>query len=116
VEQGESGKVVRMLRDQPGVTMVDVIEGPPDVVMVVEARGLRRLAELTVKALGCIENMTTDLQLLPVTANGEGIVSMTAGQVPKNSKGMKSLGRRETALTRRSTTDKNVSIKLRRRK
>ncbi len=46
--------------------MVDVVEGPPDIIMVVEARGRRRLAKLTTRAIGSIENMTKELRLLPV--------------------------------------------------
>lgn len=69
VEHGQSAKVVRALRGWPGVIMADVIEGPSDVIMVVEAHGRRRLAELTVKALSSIEHMTGDLKVLPVPAN-----------------------------------------------
>ncbi len=69
VAQGERDEVVRTLRDRPGVTMADIVEGPPDIVMVVEAPQRLRLAELTIQALGSIEGMTENLQLLPVTAN-----------------------------------------------
>ncbi len=69
VAQGELAKVMRTLRDKPGVIMADIVEGPPDIVMVVEAHQRRRLAELTIEALSSIEGMTENLQLLPVTAN-----------------------------------------------
>ncbi len=69
VAQGELASVVRTLRDRPGVIMADIVEGPPNIVMVVEAHRRRRLAELTVEALGSIEGVTENLQLLPVIAN-----------------------------------------------
>ncbi len=68
VAQGERTEVVRTLRDRPGVIMADIVEGPPNVVMVVEARQRRRLAELTIEALTSIEGVTENLQLLPVIA------------------------------------------------
>jgi hypothetical protein len=39
---GKSAEVVRALRGRRGVIMADVIEGLPNVVMVVKARGRRR--------------------------------------------------------------------------
>ncbi len=67
VLQGELAEAVRTLRGRPGVAMVDVVEGPPDIIMVVEARGRRRLADLTIKAINSVESVTKELQLLPVT-------------------------------------------------
>jgi uncharacterized protein (DUF2384 family) len=58
-------QVVRALRGKPGVLMVDVVEGPPDVVVVLGARGRQRLAKLTIEALASVETMTEGLQLLP---------------------------------------------------
>jgi hypothetical protein len=70
VVQGKVAEIVQTLRDRPGVIVADIIEGPPDIVMVIEARGRRRLANLTIEALSAVENVTGDLQLLPVAANG----------------------------------------------
>jgi hypothetical protein len=58
-------QVVRALRGKPGVLMVDVVEGPPDVVVVVGARSRQRLAKLAIQALASVETMTEGLQLLP---------------------------------------------------
>jgi hypothetical protein len=67
VVQEELAEVALTLRGRPGVAMLDVVEGPPDIIMVVEAHGRRRLADLTINAISSIENMTKDLKLLPVT-------------------------------------------------
>jgi len=58
-------QVVRALRGKLGILMADVVEGPPDVVVVVEARSRRRLAKLTIQAITSVETMTEGLQLLP---------------------------------------------------
>ncbi len=84
VAQGELAKVMRTLRDKPGVIMADIVEGPPDIVMVVEARQRRRLAELTVEALSSIEGMTENLQLLPVTANSSSHGHITTVRANRN--------------------------------
>jgi hypothetical protein len=60
-------QVVRALRGKLGVLMVDVVEGPPDVVVVLEARNRQKLAKRTVQALALVETMTEELQLLPTT-------------------------------------------------
>ena len=42
---GKSGGVVRTLRRQPGVVLVDELEDQPRVIMVVEADDRQKLAE-----------------------------------------------------------------------
>ena len=49
----------------PGVAEVDLVEGPPDVVLVVEASARQDLARYVVEAVGAVETMTEDLSLLP---------------------------------------------------
>ena len=58
-------QVVRTLRGKPGVLMVDVVEGPPDVIVVVGARDRQKLAKLTIQALALVEAITEEVQLLP---------------------------------------------------
>ena len=65
VHEKQQQQVVRALRGKPGVLMVDVVEGPPDVVVLLGARGRQRLAKLTIEALASVETMTEGLQLLP---------------------------------------------------
>lgn len=63
--EGKCHNVAQILLGMPGVMMVDVVEGPPDVVMVVEATERQKLAELTIRAIGSVEAMTVDVSLLP---------------------------------------------------
>jgi len=62
---GPSEQVAQALRSRPGVVMVDALEGPPDVIMVIEASDQQKLAELTIRALASVETMTQGLRLLP---------------------------------------------------
>jgi hypothetical protein len=63
---GRSLQIARALMMKPGVVTADLLEGPPDVVMVVEANDEGKLAEFTVKALASVEKFTEELRLLPV--------------------------------------------------
>ena len=49
--EGKAGQIAQMLRGQPGVKMVDLLEGPPDVIMMLQARSRQKLVELTNQAL-----------------------------------------------------------------
>ena len=48
IVHGKSEYVIQALRGKPGVVMVDPLEGPPDVILVVEAPKRQKLAELTI--------------------------------------------------------------------
>ena len=65
IKEGNSKQVAKVLRGKPGVVVADLLEGPPDVIMVVEALDSQKLAELTVRALAAVENMTENFCLLP---------------------------------------------------
>ncbi|RPJ63262.1 MAG: hypothetical protein EHM12_02730 [Dehalococcoidia bacterium] len=49
-----------------GVVIVAVLEGIPNVVMILQASKRKRLAEKAIAAIVAVEKMTEDLQLLPV--------------------------------------------------
>ena len=93
-------QVVRALRGKPGVLMVDILEGPPDVIIVLEARDRQKLAELTVQALASVEAMTEELQLLPtrgrLNARGVSKTSRTTGETKLNSLNVKREGLYDT--------------------
>lgn len=113
VVHGKTTRVVRMLRDRPGVVMADIIEGPPDVIMVIEAHRRRKLAQLTIEALNSVENMTGDMQLLPVAANGRGYMPTIAPKAGKKTRTVRSVLLHE-ARTKSWETKSNVERKLER--
>lgn len=65
VVNGKSEEVVRNLSGKAGVVAADPLEGPPDVMMVVEASDRRKLAELSIQAFASVEAMVEGMQLLP---------------------------------------------------
>jgi len=64
--KGNPEQVAQALRRKPGVLMADPLEGPPDVIVVVEAPERQRLADLTVQALSSVETMIENVRLLPI--------------------------------------------------
>ena len=65
IVDGKAEQVPEVLRENPGVVMVDALEGPPDVIIVVEAPKRQQLAKLTIQALASVETMTEHVRLLP---------------------------------------------------
>ena len=65
VMDGKAEQVVQVLQEIPGVLMVDALEGPPDVILVMEAAERQHLAKLTIDALASVEMLTEQVRLLP---------------------------------------------------
>jgi len=65
IVDGKIEQVVQILRETPGVVMVEALEGPPDVILVMAAAERQHLAKLTIRALALVETMTEHLCLLP---------------------------------------------------
>ena len=66
VIDGKPDQVAEKLRHIAGIRIVDVVEGQPDVIVVVEAPDRQRLVEITMRVISSAENMIEDLKLLPV--------------------------------------------------
>lgn len=65
IVDGKAEHVTQVLRESPGVVTVDVLEGPPDVIIAMEAAERDQLAKLAIQALVSVETMTKDVCLLP---------------------------------------------------
>ena len=65
VQSGTAEKVVESLQKKTGVLLADIVESPPDIILVVQANDNQKLAELTIDALAPVEDMIKELQLLP---------------------------------------------------
>ena len=63
--EGKADQVAETLRVSAGMKMVDVLEGQPNVIMMIQARDRGQLAKLTNRALASVETMTEGWQLLP---------------------------------------------------
>ncbi len=64
IAHGKAHEVADMLRNRPGVVLVDPLKGPPDLIMVIEASAREELVSLTLQALNSVESMTEGLRLL----------------------------------------------------
>jgi len=63
---GKAEQAVKVLRKSRGVIMVDALESPPDVIVVIEAPERQQLARQTMQALASVETITEQVCLLPV--------------------------------------------------
>jgi hypothetical protein len=66
ITNGNSEKVLGCLRHDLGVVAVDILEGPPDLILVIEAPNRELLAEFTVRVLSRIEMVTEKVDVLLV--------------------------------------------------
>jgi hypothetical protein len=64
----KAARMVRTLRNRPGVVSVDLLEDSPQLIMVVEAPQRKKLAKLTVHAISSADSMATVTQLLTTTS------------------------------------------------
>ncbi len=62
---GTRRHLVETLAEQPGVVTVDVVEGPLDIVLVIEGPDRTRLARNLMKALASVETEFDGLEMLP---------------------------------------------------
>ena len=66
IREGKLVEAAEILQSMRGIVIADPLEGPPDVVVVVEASDRQELARLTNRALASIEALIEGLNLLPV--------------------------------------------------
>jgi hypothetical protein len=65
IVDGKADKATKIVRKSPGVVIADALEGPPDVVIVLEAAKRRHLAKLAMQVLASVESLTENVCLLP---------------------------------------------------
>lgn len=66
IKNGKSVQVAKTLQGKPGIMAANLVDGPPEIVMLVEASDRQKLAELTNHALASVEAMTEGIWLLPI--------------------------------------------------
>ena len=65
VMEGKSDQVVRVPSSKAGVRAINMLDGLPNVIMLIQACDRHQLAELTNQALASTETMTEGVQPLP---------------------------------------------------
>lgn len=84
IVDGKAEQAVKVLRKSLGVIMVDALESPPDVIIVMEAPERQQLAKQTMQALASVETITEGVCLLPAR---EEINTATSSRLFRRSKG-----------------------------
>ena len=62
---GHSEEVTQVLGLNPGVATVDLVEGKPDVIAVMEGADRQELAQLLMQVISSVETATEDVRILP---------------------------------------------------
>jgi hypothetical protein len=63
---GNTATVAETLKGMPGIARVDTLEGPPDLITVIEAPGRQRAAEHLMGVLDIVDGVVEDIKVLPV--------------------------------------------------
>lgn len=69
IKNREVNQAVRTLQEKDGVKTVEMLEGSPNILMMIQARNRMSLANLANHALASVEAITENVQLLPVQNN-----------------------------------------------
>ena len=67
VSDRSADHVVRSLRCKPGVVFTDLLEGPPDVIIMAEADDRLKLAKLATRAIASVESSVEVIRVLPAS-------------------------------------------------
>lgn len=89
---GACNEAAEILRGKPGVIAVELLEGSPEVLFIIESCSRRSLAQLTVSALASVESLTAGVQLLPTR---DSFGAQTGKTSSKPSKPLSSLAQTE---------------------
>jgi hypothetical protein len=66
VSNGNFIQVIEALKRQKGVIIADMLEGPPDLIIVVEAPERQKATEYLMRILDVVDNVFEDILVLPV--------------------------------------------------
>lgn len=58
-------QALKLLHQQPGVVLVDEVEGVFDVIFAIQASDREKLADLMLRVISTVEPVTLDFQLIP---------------------------------------------------
>lgn len=65
--EGKGDEIQGALWGKPGITLLERVEGPPDIIMVGEADDRQNLARMVIQALNSVERLTDSVTCLPVS-------------------------------------------------
>jgi hypothetical protein len=87
VAEGKANQVAGKLKRVAGIRIVDVLEGLPDVIAVVEAPERHKLVEMTMRVISLVGTMIEDMKLLSARDGLSRHSSFESSHIIKKSKG-----------------------------
>ncbi len=80
IVHADASAAARRIREIPGVTAADVLEGPPDIHIIIQAADRKEAAGCLMRLLDLVDGITEDIKVLPVrSAAPAGIERQPAG-------------------------------------
>lgn len=79
VAEGKADQVAGKLKNIDSIRIVDVLEGQPGVIAMVEASEQQKLAENAMQVIASVENMIDDLRLLPARDSKNSCINTFIG-------------------------------------
>ena len=64
IVEGKSAYAIQTVQSKAGVLITDILEGRPDIIVMVEAPNRKRLAELVMPVLSSLDGIVNDVHLL----------------------------------------------------
>jgi DNA-binding Lrp family transcriptional regulator len=64
IADGKADQLAKTLRGQPGVMAADILDGRPDIIVLVEAADRLKLAQFMMPVLDSIDRVTNDMRLM----------------------------------------------------
>lgn len=66
IVHADPSAAARRIREIPGITAADVLEGPPDIHVVIKAADRGEAAQCLMRLLDLVDGITEDIKVLPV--------------------------------------------------
>jgi hypothetical protein len=74
VKNGKSEQLISSIKDKAGIAIAEMLDGPPDVILMVEAPNRQELADKAIHAISLVENMIDNIRLLPALTKPKAYV------------------------------------------
>jgi hypothetical protein len=73
IAEGKADQVANKLRSQSGVVVADILDGQPDIIVLVEAADRLKLAQFMMSVLDSVGRVTEDMHLMITKETLDGV-------------------------------------------
>jgi hypothetical protein len=74
IAEGKADQVASTLRSQSGVVVADILDGQPDIIVLVEAADRLKLAQFMMSVLDSVGRVTEDVHLMITKETLDGVL------------------------------------------